>query len=223
MGKSRLTADVAIEVHRRGGRAWLGTCVDGSQRPYEPFMAPIEDELARVSDDELRRELGTWGVTFARLSPDVAMRLGIGESDVVDPERERSAVQAALHEHLIRTARVKPLLFVIDDLHWASAGTRDAVAHIARADGDAPLMLLVTTRDERPFVDGGFGAFLGRLTALPSVEVIALSGLDLPAAAAVIADVGGDLDPEQVLDLVAAGATNAQIAYRPRPLPGDRA
>jgi DNA-binding NarL/FixJ family response regulator len=197
MGKSRLTAEVAIEVHRRGGRVWLGTCVDGSQRPYEPFMVPIEDELARLSDDELRRELGAWGVTFARLSSDMAMRLGVVGPDVVDPERERVAVQAALHEHLMRRARAKPLLFVIEDLHWASAGTRDSVAHIARAGGDAPLMLLVTTRDERPFVDGGFGAYLGRLTALPSVEVVALSGLDSAAAADVIADVGGDLDPEQ--------------------------
>ena len=42
IGKSRLAADLAVEVHRRGGGVALGVCSDGPQRPYEPFMAAIE-------------------------------------------------------------------------------------------------------------------------------------------------------------------------------------
>jgi DNA-binding NarL/FixJ family response regulator len=195
IGKSRLAAGLAVEVHRRGGGVALGVCSDGPQRPYEPFMAAIEADAGRRSDVELDRLLGASRVTFARLSPAIAARLGVVAPDIVDPERERAAVHGALGEYLSRSARAHKLLFVIEDLHWASVGTRDVVAHIARSGGDAPLMLLITTRDERPFVDEVFGHFLGRLAVLPSVEMIALSGLDLAAAANVIAAVGGDLDP----------------------------
>lgn len=197
IGKSRLAAEVAVEVHRRGGGVALGTCMDGPQRPYGSFMAAIEADLAGRSHDELARRLASSAVTFARLSPDVAARLEVVEQDVVAPEWDRAAVQGALLDYLSSAARARRLLFVIEDLHWASTGTRDVVTHLARAGGDAPLMLLVTARDEGPFIDDAFVAFLGRLARLPSVEMIALSGLDVIAAARLIAAMGGDLDPAE--------------------------
>ena len=58
-------------------------------------------------------------------------------------------------------------------------------------------MLLVTTRDEAPYVEDELGRFLGRIAGLPCVEVIQLGGLDVGAAARLIDAVGGDLDAEQ--------------------------
>ena len=58
-------------------------------------------------------------------------------------------------------------------------------------------MLLVTTRDAPPHVPAELAAFLGLLAGLPSVEMIALAGLDVAAAASMIDAVGGDLDPAQ--------------------------
>ena len=197
IGKSRLAAAVGAEVLGRGGRVVLGTCLDGPQRPYEPFLAPIADELSRLPDGELRRQLGTWGSSLARVSSDLAVRLAVDRHEVVDPEHERAAVHAALHGFLAQAARRHRMLFVIEDLHWASSATKDAVAHIARVGGDVPLMLLVTTRDERHFIADGLGAFFGRVEALSSVEMVSLSGLDAAAAARVIDAVGGDVDSAQ--------------------------
>ena len=45
IGKSRLAAELAAEVHERGGRVVLGVCVDGPQRPYEPFVAALADAV----------------------------------------------------------------------------------------------------------------------------------------------------------------------------------
>jgi hypothetical protein len=73
------------------------------------------------------------------------------------------------------------------------------VAHIARAGGDAPLMLLVTTRDDGPFIDDAFAAFLGRLARLPSVEIVSLSGLDVAAATTLIGAVDSGLDPGEAV------------------------
>ena len=69
--------------------------------------------------------------------PDLADASPVGP-DIVDPERERVAVHAALHEFLSRSARDHPLLFVIEDLHWASSATMDAVTHIAGSAATQP-------------------------------------------------------------------------------------
>ena len=62
IGKSRLAAAVAAGINRRGGRVRLGTCLDGPQRPYEPFINAIAEDLARRPDEELTgiaRQLGS--------------------------------------------------------------------------------------------------------------------------------------------------------------------
>ena len=43
IGKSRLAAQLAADVHGRGGRVVHGACVEGLQRPYEPFVAALAD------------------------------------------------------------------------------------------------------------------------------------------------------------------------------------
>ena len=69
IGKSRLAAAVAVEVHQRGGRVVLGSCTDGPHGPYEPFTAMISEDVARLPDDELRRALGDGGDILARVCP----------------------------------------------------------------------------------------------------------------------------------------------------------
>ena len=75
----------------------------------------------------------------------------------------------------------------------------DAVTHIARVGGEAALMLLVTVRDERPVGAGSMAAFFSRIASMPAVDVVALEGLDVAAAATVIDAVGGDLDAEHAV------------------------
>ena len=86
------------------------------------------------------------------------------------------------------------MLFVLEDLHWASDGTREAVASIARSPGRAPLLLLATTREESSTSDD-YGAYLRRLARLPDVATVALGGLDLAAAAQLIDEIGAEMDP----------------------------
>ena len=111
--------------------------------------------------------LDTWGAGLTRVSPELAGRLAVADVDVIDPERERAVVQAALHQFLSHAAREHRLLFVIEDLHWASSATTDAVAHIARVGGEAPLMLLITTRDDGTVADRVSGSSSDAWRAYP--------------------------------------------------------
>ena len=87
-------------------------------------------------------------------------------------------LQAALAMLVTQLARRRPTLIVLEDMHWASAVTREAVLHVARVGGTAPLLLVVTTRDTPPDLDRVLSTtWLAAAGRLPSSEVISVAGL----------------------------------------------
>ena len=185
IGKSRLAAELAAEVHGRGGRVVLGACVDGPQRPYEPFVAAV----AAVAGSRPRD-----GVLDA-LFPRPARALDGTSNDVVDAERDRLAVQDTLYDALAELAEPSGLLFVLEDLHWASDGTRQAVAAIVRSPRRVPVLLVATTRDDESSLVGDYRSYLRHLARSPSVTTLSLGGLDVAAAGRLIDEVGAVMDP----------------------------
>ena len=55
MGKSRLVAEIAAEVHASGGRVLLGACLEDVDEPYGPFVQAIVDDAAQLEPAEVRR------------------------------------------------------------------------------------------------------------------------------------------------------------------------
>ena len=45
MGKSRLVAELAAEVHADGGRVLFGACFEDVEQPYGPFAQAIADAV----------------------------------------------------------------------------------------------------------------------------------------------------------------------------------
>ena len=76
MGKSRLTAEFASEVHARGGRVLFGACFEDVQAPFQPFVQALQDDVALLSDAELRRRVGAEGDALAHLLPERCGPLG---------------------------------------------------------------------------------------------------------------------------------------------------
>jgi DNA-binding CsgD family transcriptional regulator len=179
MGKSRLTAEFASEVHSRGGRVLFGACFEDVHAPFQPFLQALGDDMAQLSDAELRRRVGSDGDALAHLLPNAAPRWGgRAPTDVLDASGERLEMFAAVHGYLARAVEKEPMLLVIEDLHWASATTRQGIQQLARLSGRAPLLIVVTTRDSAPDLDDRLAAFLSELGRLPSVEMVRLRGLD---------------------------------------------
>ena len=88
IGKSRLVAQLAAEVHLRGGAVALGACVDGAQRPFEPFVAGLSSVGVALERDRVLARL------VAPVREDVDEQI---------PERERFRVQLALVDRWSRS------------------------------------------------------------------------------------------------------------------------
>lgn len=78
--------------------------------------------------------------------------------DAMDVEVRREGKQAALADILSRQVMRKPLLVVIEDLHWADAVTLDYLARTAALVATCPALMIFTSRIEGDPIDAGWRA-----------------------------------------------------------------
>ncbi len=206
VGKTRLVSELVAEV---GGHA---TVAAGRCRPYGDGITfwPLTELIQRLGGDE--------AVTEAVADePDAALvveRLRVLDGRGTAPPEELFWAVRRLFESL---SRRRPLLVVLEDVHWAEPMLLDLVEHISRWSRDTRVLLLCVARpellEERPQWEG----VLVRLDPLSTGEATQLldaldgGGLLSPELRARVADVaqGNPLYTEQ---LVAMLADEARVA-----------
>ena len=188
IGKSRIAAELGFHVRQDGGRVRLGSCFEDTGIPYEPFVQVIGADAGELSDTELAGRASTGASALARVVPGLAARLGGAEPATSGSEFERATVLSSVHGYLCAMARRLPQLVVIEDFHWSTASSRDALRHVCRCGASVPMLLVVTSRDTPPDLDEALAAYLSDLARLPAVEVVALSGLSVHEVGGVLAE-----------------------------------
>lgn len=176
IGKSRLVADFALRVHRQGATVLMGACFDGVSTPYQPFAQIIGEDLHGLGADDAHQRTGDNTTALDRV---LRQRSDRSRPATVMPESVAPAdVLAAISGYLARLATAKPLLVVVEDVHWATTSTRAALRHLAYTAGHAPLLVVATSRHTPPDLTDELSALLGDLARCPSVTRLGLGGLD---------------------------------------------
>lgn len=181
IGKSALGRVAAERAAERGALVAWAACEEEPARPLQPF----EDVVAA-----LVRELGLARVVelAGGHAPGLAAVLPGAERD---GRPAAMGMAAALRHLLVAAARVRPLLVVLDDGHWAPPATRRFVAGLPTAGAGIAVLVLTRPTDEPD------------AWAAPEVRHLLLDPLDRKETAGVLGTVlgGADLDPEVVDDL----------------------
>src|SRR5204862_338632 len=128
VGKSRLAAEFAEEVHAAGAIVLYGRADEDALLPHQPFVEALRPLLAadRDSLSDEQCEL------LSRLSPDLRPVQAV-EDDGRDPETLRYRLFQAVVDVLARVSRRAPVLLLLDDLHWADRPTLLLLRHLMRA------------------------------------------------------------------------------------------
>ena len=145
----------------------------------------------------------------ATLLPEVHARVGLPAVPRLDAESERIRLFESLFRCLADLAAQRPLLLVLEDLHWAQAASMDMLEFLLRRIAGAAVMIVVTYRDDEAATlhalhrlrrdsraaGGAQSIWLGRLSV---AEVEELRGSlpevrDRPAEALVAASQGNPL------------------------------
>ncbi|MGY1701829.1 AAA family ATPase [Geodermatophilus sp. SYSU D00766] len=164
VGKSRLVHEFLSDVR---GRATVvrGRCLDyGEGITFWPLLEIVRDAVGAAADatpDELRALLreAIDGEEHAALVADRVAALA-GTSEFASRTDE---VPWAVRKLLEGLARRRPLVVVVDDLHWAEPTLLDLVEHVADWSREAPVLLLCLARPELLDVRPGWGG--GKLNA----------------------------------------------------------
>ena len=214
IGKSRLLA----EAHQAYHGLWLeGRCVSyGESLPYWPFRDLLREWLGAAMDDpELRVRV--------RLRRAVADLFGEGESEIypylcsllaltpeqdaanrladLSPEALQYRTFEVVEELLAKLAEHRPVVVLLEDLHWADATSVQLVERLVSIGERAAVLLVVAQRDERDH---------------PSWRIREQAARDVPHLLSEIALVSltGDAERELLHAVVGAGTLPGDLEER---------
>src|SRR4051812_26408243 len=143
VGKTRLVEEAAQRAQAAGARVLTGGCVElgGEALPFAPLADALRQLARETLPEELEEFLGPARQELARLVP---------ELDPHAPHGETSS--ARLLELVLgviqRLAADRPLMFVIEDLHWGDRSTLDLVTLLVRALRATRVLAVVTFRSD---------------------------------------------------------------------------
>ena len=144
IGKTRLLGELAIRADRRGCVVLSGSAAELERDlPFwvfvdaiEAFVRSLEPRRLAELDDDVRVELGHVFPALAWQAPD-------GGAGLV---HERYRAHGAVCELLERLTAIKPLVLLLDDVHWADPASVDLLGALWRRAPDAAVLVAVALR-----------------------------------------------------------------------------
>ena len=148
IGKTRAAEELATYARVRGARVHWGRCREDDGAPaYWPWLQAIR-ELVRESDPvAMAWQMGAGAAEVAQLVPEVAERLDIEPSGPTDTEEARFRLFDSLTSFLVAAARDRPMVLVLDDLHWADEPSLLLLKYAAAEVASSGLLIVGTYRD----------------------------------------------------------------------------
>jgi predicted ATPase/DNA-binding SARP family transcriptional activator len=180
MGKTRLAARFAAELHAAGAAVLAGRIDEETVVPYQPFVEALRHYASHAGAGA--------DVDVEALAPLVPELGGAPSADTGERENRRYRLFEAVAALLGRAAAERPLLLVVEDLQWAGMPTLLLLRHVVRRLQGAPVMVLVTLRDEEANLVADPARMLADLSREHVVERIGLAGLDEAEAAELVGD-----------------------------------
>ncbi|MFN0096973.1 MAG: adenylate/guanylate cyclase domain-containing protein, partial [Dehalococcoidia bacterium] len=172
----RLAREVEADAEALGMQTVFGRFIEDGQTPFLAFASAFvpQCERARLLDDG--SPLGPLALHLRRIAGLPAEAPGNAEAGA------GAGLPLALGRAALLLARRRPLLLVLDDLHWAEAASVDLFAHLVRAIADAaerePARICILAIMRPPEPDGHLQRTLERLRREPVVSELALGGMD---------------------------------------------
>lgn len=141
IGKSRLLAEFTARS-AASARVLHGQCVDLGEvaPPYAPITAVLRELVDQVGTDRVLEAAGPGWDTIGVLLPELSDHVTGGANE----NRLHEGV-ALLLEHV---ARERPVIVVIEDLHWADEATLTVLRFLLRAVASGPIMIVLSYRSD---------------------------------------------------------------------------
>lgn len=211
IGKTRTAEIVAERAERHGMHAFWGRCnEEPGAPPYWPWQQLVRSWIASHDEDSIRQALACGVAPLAEIVPDLADRLPdpVRDRAVAAPSTEvaqaRFRLFDAVNTFWQRAAQQRPLLLILDNLHWADASSLRLLEFLAPDLCGCRILLLVTYRDVELSRQHPLSATLGELARQPRFERLRLGGLTHAETAHMMQLAGGATFAPALIDAIHA-------------------
>lgn len=150
IGKSRLVAETRTMARRQGWCIFEGHCFEPDHvLPYGPLLDLLRNLMIPLPSNAVADLLGAEARDLVKILPELGRWIPeLTSSSGLDPAQERRLTIQAFSTVLIRLANQQPVLAVVEDLHWSDDSSLEVLLHLARRIRNAPLLLLLSYRDD---------------------------------------------------------------------------
>lgn len=221
IGKTRLLDELRAQADSRGYLVLAGRAAEyEGELPFGVFVDAMDDHLAALDPDRLADVAGRTAPVLAVAFPALES-LAAGSTPVLTEERFRT--HRAVRSLLSALAEPRPLVLVLDDLHWADAGSVELLSHLLAHPPLGAVLLVAAFRPAQ--LSGRLDSALAHRLRLDGARRLDLAPLTRPEAHELLGpSVSGPVRDEMVeqsggnplfLRELARGAARAAAA-RPR-------
>ena len=144
IGKTRLLSEVRRRADERGYLALSGRAAEFERDlPFGVLVDALDEYLASFGGRRLRQLGPELGAELAQIFPSLS-ELASERAPVLQDERYRA--HRAVRELLERLAAPKPVVLLLDDLHWSDPASLELIAALLRRPPQAAVLAALALR-----------------------------------------------------------------------------
>jgi tetratricopeptide (TPR) repeat protein/DNA-binding CsgD family transcriptional regulator len=153
IGKSRLVAELRRSTEDFDFQLLGGQCFPTDRAcPYAPLLDLLGTFLAPLSPSQIVTVLGASARALVPLLYEPIQHLpelaSLSPLFPLDPEQEQRRLFAQLSDVFLRATTARPLLLVIEDLHWSDESTLEFLHFFARKTAGHRLLVVLSYRND---------------------------------------------------------------------------
>jgi DNA-binding CsgD family transcriptional regulator len=202
IGKTRLAEEFTARAATAGFAVLTGNCVElGAEGlPLAPVISALRALSRMLPPAELADVVGPAAGGLSRLLPELAPP---GGPAAVTAGADSAVSLPELVAGLLgRLCSLRPVLLVIEDLHWADQSTLELIAYLVRTLREVPLLAVVTYRSDELRRRHPLRALLTGWERVRSTRRIELGSLDRDEVADQLTGIFGASPEPDLADLI---------------------
>jgi len=157
-GKSRLVYELQNSEQAEDTPIYQGRCLSfGQSMPYLPFLDALrqfchidETDTEQAALEKLTAAVEAVGDNIGSVLPHIASLLSLSKEPVeiagLPPQERQARTFSAVKQLLFGAAKHRPIILVMEDLHWSDEPSRRLLDYLVKDVSDVPIMLLCLYR-----------------------------------------------------------------------------
>ena len=204
VGKTRLAEEVALLAQQKGMLTFTGHCYEMEGAiPYSPFVEILEATAETIPADTLWEIMGDSAPELLRFAPQIQkMFPDIRPPTDLPAEEGRRYTFNSISRYMRRSAAARPIMLILDDLHWGDDSTLLLLEHLALNLHDVPVFIVGTYRDVELAVGRPLARTLELLVRQRAAQRLSLKRLSEDAIKNMLHRLSGSQPPDALVGAI---------------------